>query len=423
MAEKWNDKLRKQLSTYTQAPPEGVWDAVEGHIAQKRTAAPFPWWWALAGAAAALVALLIIVRPSSPDQSPSAGPAVAELTDTVVTPPAGIDTVLVNPAEPGNPVAPVNTGVPVRSVAPKSSAAPMNSVAPVNSVAPGHRAVSGEAVAEVVVEEPATTPAAQDTTSREEHYAVKDDINPREGLPDVFIPADRPLLALASPVRPRPNISLVTSGALGAVPSNTIAEYGMSGTMRMASSRSMSPVSLLSRNKSTVTDIKHRLVYRVGLLANVPLSRHWSVETGLQLSCLASDVVSTSGSMTSSTHTDMHYFGVPLMAVYTPWSGRHLSVYLSAGPSVEYGFRSSGNIREVIGNLAPVVRNIDKYVPGDFIWSVGANVGAQWAFGSFGALFVQPGVSWHIAGENSPESYYTANPVAFNLSGGFRILF
>ena len=111
------------------------------------------------------------------------------------------------------------------------------------------------------------------------------------------------------------------------------------------------------------------------------------------------------------------------MAVYTPWSGRHLSVYLSAGPSVEYGFRSSGNIREVIGNLAPVVRNIDKYTPGDFIWSLGANVGAQWAFGNFGALFVQPGVSWHIAGENSPESYYTANPVAFNLSGGFRILF
>ena len=378
MAEKWNDKLRKQLSDYTQAPPEGVWDAVEGHLARGRSAAAFPWWWALAGAAAALVALLVVVRPSSEKQSPAVGPVVAELADTVLAPPAKIDTVVVNPLTPGDTAVPVTTAAPVNSVANPSQ------------------------------EEPA-----------EEEKAPE---KPIHILPQKQYPAERPLLADAS--TNRAHISLLTSGALGAVPSNTIAEYGMSGTMRMASSsRSMSPVSVLSRNKSTVTDIKHRLVYRVGIMANVPLSRRWSVETGLQLSRLASDVISTSGTMTSSTHTDMHYFGVPLMAVYTPWSGRHLSVYLSAGPSVEYGFRSSGNIREVIGNLAPVVRNIDKYTPGDFIWSLGANVGAQWAFGNFGALFVQPGVSWHIAGENSPESYYTANPVAFNLSGGFRILF
>ncbi|MBQ3941233.1 MAG: PorT family protein [Bacteroidales bacterium] len=419
MAEKWNDKLRKQLSDYTQAPPEGVWDAVEGHLARGRSAAAFPWWWALAGAAAALVALLVVVRPSSEKQSPAVGPVVAELADTALAPPAKIDTVVVNP------LTPVDIAVPVTTAA------------PVNSVAPRHRDLSDVAVAQAVDQQGAEAPVTEDASSQVQNPIVEDDFNPSQEepaeeekapekpihiLPQKQYPAERPLLADAS--TNRAHISLLTSGALGAVPSNTIAEYGMSGTMRMASSsRSMSPVSVLSRNKSTVTDIKHRLVYRVGIMANVPLSRRWSIETGLQLSRLASDVISTSGTMTSSTHTDMHYFGVPLMAVYTPWSGRHLSVYLSAGPSVEYGFRSSGNIREVIGNLAPVVRNIDKYTPGDFIWSLGANVGAQWAFGNFGALFVQPGVSWHIAGENSPESYYTANPVAFNLSGGFRILF
>ncbi len=403
MAEKWNDKLRKQLFDYTQAPPEGVWDAVEGHLARGRSAAAFPWWWALAGAAAALVALLVVVRPSSEKQFPAVGPVVAELADTALAPPAKIDTVVVNPLTPGDTAVPVTTA------------------APVNSVTPRHRDLSDVAVAQAVDQQDAEAPVTEDTSSQMQNPIVEDDFNPSQEepaeeekapekpvhiLPLKQYPAERPLLADAS--ANRPHISLLTSGALGAVPSNTIAEYGMSGTMRMASSsRSMSPVSVLSRNKSTVTDIKHRLVYRVGM----------------QLSRLASDVYSTSGTMTSSTHTDMHYFGVPLMAVYTPWSGRHLSVYLSAGPSVEYGFRSSGNIREVIGNLAPVVRNIDKYTPGDFIWSLGANVGAQWAFGNFGALFVQPGVSWHIAGENSPESYYTANPVAFNLSGGFRILF
>lgn len=414
MAEKWNDKLRKQLSDYTQAPPEGVWDAVEGHLARGRSAVAFPWWWALAGAAAAIVALLVVVRPSSDNQSPAVGPVVAEVVDSTTVSLPEADTVAITPATPAAPA------IPAGNASPRS------------------RSVSRSAVAnamDVVTDE--APPVVEDTTRQENNYIVEDDFNPSQEepaeeekapekpvhiLPLKQYPAERPLLADASPNRP--HISLVTSGTLGAVPSNTIAEYGMSGTMRMASSsRSMSPVSVLSRNKSTVTDIKHRLVYRLGLMANVPLGRRWSVETGVQFSRLASDVVSTSGSMTSSTHTDMHYFGVPLMAVYTPWSGRHLSVYLSAGPSVEYGFRSSGNIREVIGNLAPVVRNIDKYTPGDFIWSLGANVGAQWAFGNFGALFVQPGVSWHIAGENSPESYYTANPVAFNLSGGFRILF
>ena len=412
MAEKWNDKLRKQLSTYTQAPPEGVWDAVEGHIARSAAPAAFPWWWALAGAAAALVALLVVVRPSAEKQSPSVDPVVAEVTDTTSVPAQDIDTVAVNPL-----VAPV-----------------------VPAAAPRSRSVSRSAVAKNFDDVPEEVTVAEDTTSRVNYYIVEDDFNPAQEGPDVDeekapekppvhilpikkqLPAEKPLLADASFTRP--HISLIGSGALGGGALNTISEYGMSGTMRMASSsRSMSPVSVLSRNKSTITDIKHRLVYRLGLMANVPLSRRWSVETGVQLSRLASDVVSTSGGLTSSTHTDMHYFGIPLMAVYTPWSGRHLSLYVSAGPSVEYGFRSSGNIREVIGELAPKITNIDAFVPGDFIWSLGANVGAQWEFANFGALFVQPGVSWHIAGENSPESYYTANPVAFNLSGGFRILF
>ena len=412
MAEKWNDKLRRQLSDYTQAPPEGVWDAVEGHIARGRSTAAFPWWWALAGAAAAVVALLLVVHPSREKQLPAAGPVVAEVADTAACSLPEVDTVAITPVAPA---------VPAASASPRS------------------RSVSRSAVARVMDEVTDEVPVKVDTTQQGNDYIVEDDFNPagetsqeEEKAPEKppvhilpvkkQLPAEKPLLADAS--LSRAHISLVSSGALGGVAANTINEYGMSGTMRMASSsRGMSPVSVLSRNKSTITDIKHRLVYRLGLMANVPLCSRWSVETGVQLSRLASDVTSTSGSMTSSTHTDMHYFGVPLMAVYSPWSGRHLSVYMSAGPSVEYGFRSSGSIREVIGDLAPVVRNIDKYVPGDFIWSLGANVGAQWEFANFGALFVQPGVSWHIAGENSPESYYTANPVAFSLSGGFRILF
>ena len=57
----------------------------------------------------------------------------------------------------------------------------------------------------------------------------------------------------------------------------------------------------------------------------------------------------------------------------------------------------------------------------DGIWSLNAGAGLQWNVTEHSALFVQPGFSYHFAGGNHIETYYTAHPASFNLAIGYRL--
>ena len=86
------------------------------------------------------------------------------------------------------------------------------------------------------------------------------------------------------------------------------------------------------------------------------------------------------------------------------------------------GVRSFGTVESYIGE-EQVGREKIGNKESDAIFSVGLNIGAQWQLADFGGLFVQPGVSWHMAGEGNTESFYTKHPLAFSLAAGFRFTF
>lgn len=410
--------MRRQMEGYSQTPPEGLWESVQAGLEGRRTAA-FPWWWMLAGAAAAVVAaLLLLVRPSG-NPGP-VNPSLTAETDQV-------DSVeIVAPAVPAEP----------------DPTMPDDRQIQLIQDIPGKSAFARKAIAKVQpVDESPVAPAAEELNEEPESPIVEDDFPPdivvpdeaeqqqeEESKPSVHpvplrqYPAERRLLASADAGRVK--LSLFASGAPGGNVSNTITEYGMGSAMRMGFSSKTSPRSLtsvLSQNRSTVTESNYSLMYRFGVLANIPVSNRWSIDTGLQLSHLAGTVKSTSGTITTELRSDLYYVGIPLHAVFTPWEGRHLGIYFSAGPMAEYGVRLKGTTKEIIGTIVKSTPTITH--PGDLIWSLGADAGVQWRVGGLGALFLQPGVSWHIPAANSPESYYTEHPVAFNLAAGFRILF
>ncbi|MBO6170185.1 MAG: outer membrane beta-barrel protein [Bacteroidales bacterium] len=408
---KWNDKLRKQMSEYTQTPPDGLWDLIEDKV--RKPAVVFPWWWALAGACAALLALLLIVRPEQPIEVTS-GPVVAEATDTVETAPAPPEQTEKQLLEVPSVLTVDSHAAPVSFRRVRTLVAEDHESAAEQPQPAGQRTSSEEKLP-AVKETPSDQPLPSEAERPSEQKPDQAPSEPEHVVPLQRIPAPSPLLADASASRMR--LTLMASGAPGGGVSNTESGYGMPAGMRLAS-----PSRLLSRNRSTVTETDYSMLYRVGLLANVKLARHWSIETGVQLSRLKSEVVSKSGTMSTQTSNDQYYLGVPLLAVYTPWEGRNLSVYLSAGPMAEYGIKLSGSVREVIGGNVNM-NNIESSSPGDWIWSLGANAGVQLQLGRLGAIFAQPGVSWHMPGQEVQESYYTANPVAFNLAFGFRLLF
>ena len=442
----WNDKLRKQLSEYGQTPPEGLWEAVEAKV--RKPSAAFPWWWALAGAAAAVAAVLLVVRPegvttpSASVKDTAEAVAALERADTLVSPQAEPELdMMTAPAVrkayaaltpvPTSPAAVVPSAV-AGVVPPAEEDSPV--AAETESVVPSAGAgvvtptvedspVAAESESEVQQPVEAEVPAAEENASEDKPSGkpVAGSPAPGKDLPVEIktYPAEKPLYADAGQDN-RIRMSFIASGVPGGQFSHSEIQYGIGKQMRMAPSpKSFS--SLLSRNRSTETQTEYSLAYRAGILVNLQLSKQWSVESGLQLSRLAGTVTSSVGSISTQTKNTMLYLGIPVYAVYTPWEGRNLGIYFSAGPMAEYGVLMTGSVRETIGTVVNTTH--DAVFPKDFIFSLGANAGLQLKIGSLAALFVQPGISWHIPSENSPESYYTAHPLAFTLGGGLRVLF
>ena len=160
----------------------------------------------------------------------------------------------------------------------------------------------------------------------------------------------------------------------------------------------------------------------MGALFNYSFSEHWGVETGLQLTNLQTRTKTTTGSVTSATDKTISYIGLPLMVVYTPLRFERLSIYTSAGPMFEYGFRSFGKQENYLGS-EKVEETKFTGKESDAVFSLGLNLGAQWMVTDFGGLFLQPGLSWHLVGDGNTETFYTEHPLSFSVSAGFRFLF
>jgi hypothetical protein len=180
---------------------------------------------------------------------------------------------------------------------------------------------------------------------------------------------------------------------------------------------------MLSRNRETNTDVRYSVAMRVGALVNISFTEHWGLETGLQLSNLLNETKSVTGNLTSVTDKTLSYLGIPLFAVYTPVRAGRFSLYASAGPMFEYGFYSKGVTKSYINGGRYGGQDKFKSSCSDPIWSLNANLGAQYKVSSVGTLFIQPGLSWHMGGKGNNESLYTAKPLLFSLAGGFRFLF
>ena len=412
MAEKkWNDKLRQKMEGYSQTPPDGLWEAVEAGLPAPRTA--FPWMWALAGVAAVALAVVLLWRPAEP-----AGPAVAEVTTEEVTVSAdnlADETVTVEPEATENPAA-------VRSVAvsPNRKAA---TEALAEVVADNPSAVHEEAVSSV---EPASDDAAADNVATDD-VAGKDDaaegddakVAPSPVAPENKVPV---FPAEKTVIRRKPAISgSLLAGGIPGNASTSFTSYANAAPSGAGGGR-MAAAALLSRNKLNQTETRYGVALRVGAMFSYSFTQHWGVESGLQLTNLQNQTRSVTGNVTTITDKTISYLGIPLLVVYTPLRLDRFSLYTSAGPMFEYGFRSFGTVKSYIGE-EQVGRERIGEKESDAIISVGLNLGAQYMVTNFGGLFVQPGMSWHIAGEGNTESFYTKHPLAFSVAAGFRFNF
>ena len=416
MSKDWTDKLPSLLEDFEESAPEGLWDAVlDGMARRKRRTAAFWWGGGILSAAAAVVLAVFLWKPASepagvfivpetmlaeqrvPESTPAdaSTPEVGQLRFAPSELPAG------KPAAPKpaakEPLAheqAVAEALPID--AQPDEAVPEEPPVPAETL-PEKSPVPAETLPEKSAKEE-TFPESFGTTEREKP-ASKKKIQLRLSSGTYLAQAAKELFK-GYGVPYNPGMSIATkSGEDGEI-----------------------TVPMLSRNRESSTEARHRQLLRVQLGVSYSLSRRWSVGSGLSYSLLQSEYSTVSGETQTRTTRQLHYLGVPLTLQFKAFEYKHLSIIAEAGPMFEAAVGSKVWTHAYVGDKL-ASRQLEYPDAKDFRWSVNAGLGVQYQLFRYGALFVQPGLSWHFAGNGNVESAYSLHPLSFDFSFGYRFTF
>jgi hypothetical protein len=356
---KWTDRLPDLMEGYTEAEPEGLWDAVQAGMKPKARRIAAGWWYAAGSlAAAAAVVLAVFLWPVAETSQPFSPVPGDILADSSELPPAGEQN------EPETLTEPTET--------------------------PAGEQKQPETLTE---------------TGAEEWF-----------LPDQ-VPSSRKKGA-------KVQLSVTSGGLLAQAGTVSRNGYGLPDSpVSKAPAAAPALFKSVNRNKASSTEARHWQNFRAGLLVNYAFSPRWSVETGVEYTSLQARQNTLSGNSNMVADRHFNYLGIPLNVQFRPLEMGQFSLYLSAGPMFEFLVGSRERSQSFANGVLVFEEEPHPLDLSDRRWSLNAGLGLQWQPFRFGALFIQPGVSWHLpGGENAPETFYSTRPVAFDLIFGARFL-
>lgn len=392
----WTDKLPELFEGYTEAEPDGLWDAVRAGIEPKKKRAFGALWYAgvlLAAAAVAAIALLLWPLSPSAEDGVSLVPGDAIVADVV-------------PEE-------VSPSSACLSETPPGKAGPLP-LQPREAMAPDWDTSPAASAAEPEVEALETAPEAPNETDAQ---------NPSETQTKEPLVMGQPIKTTPRKM-PRVKVQAGISG-LGQMSPKTMQTVVSSGTPSVAiATKAWSGGSfdfgMVSRNKPSTTETSHWQSARIALSLKCSIGERWGVESGICMSTLSTSINTESGNSTKKTNRHVEYLGIPLYVNYNALQWNRFSVYMTAGPM--YEFATGVHLEsESYLNGKRISSSTDDTLQKDGIWSLNAGAGLQWNVTEHSALFVQPGFSYHFVGGNHIETYYTAHPASFNLAIGYRL--
>ncbi len=424
----WTDRLPELLEGYTEAEPEGLWDAVQAGVEPKKRRVAAAWWYSggalLAAAAVVSVVLLWPVKPAT-DVSLVPGDVVAEAQADGEVLPSSACLSETPPSKAGPlPLQPREAMAPEGSTSPSSTATTHPDLQIDSALA--------ETTIDVQAEEETTVLPAKDSTSTAGNVQIEPEINIE---PETHVV---PLERRQPRVRRKPTTvvqaGFTATGYFSQIASNSTTGVGVPANpgsrlsfMPMTKASGTPGVnysagpSMLSRNKASTTDASHSQSAKLAVTLKVNLDYRWGIETGIVSSTLKSEFNTMVGSSRTFTDRTITYLGIPLFATYNVFEWHRLSMYLSAGPMYEFTTRTNLESRSYVGGSL-TESNFDDTLYEDSKWSVNASAGLQLRVSDHSALFVQPGVSYHFKDDSALETFYTEHPASYNITFGYRAL-
>lgn len=382
MKDNWTDKLPSLMEEYQEVPPEGLWDAVQAGLSRPKII----WWPWVAGvvAAAAAVVLSVFLWRPDPDVIPADIFLAGRLADVPVEELVAPKTV-------------VRVQIAPKTHPEEQIIAPQEQKEPETHLEEPKTDVQVQKEPETHLEEPAPEPE-------------------RPSVMPTGVPQKKKFHG---------RITVSSGGNLLAQATSSVSQgYGVSyspgipGGNAPAVKSVISPM-LLSRNRPSTTEENHRQLLRFSLECNYQFAPRWSAGTGISYTILNSDYTTISGTTETRSTRNMRYLGIPLNLQFRLLEWKRLSMYLSAGPMVEKLIDAKMQTQGYVSGRQSINRKEDLSCQ-DIRWSLNAGAGLQLQISSGSALFIQPGLSWHLPQNSGVESYYTARPLAFSLDVGIR---
>ena len=392
---KWEDIVKEKLEEPDGILPESVLD--EFHSRQEApadTQKPFPWVWvAIPAFAAGLAALLFLRQPSVPSEGVQIIPQPQAPVAVVTEDDGKTETTVENVNDDE-----VARGV--KSIGSSKSAGSASTAGAIDSTDSPEPTEATEATEAAEAAGQADSGKPADSKESNDSGKPADSTDSAGGKVDTVNPIDPDF---TSPVKPSqtkgnkvqikvgPAAGIVSGGGLLAA---AVTPFIGSGN---TSSGQHGPFMGDQRDK-LLEDPVHYFPIRLGLSAMIPLSDRWFVSTGLNYSLYLS---SFNYKKAGKTIQAAHYLGVPVKINWIMASSNLFDVYLGAGME---GDKCLGE-------------------DGFSLWLQGAG-GIQMNLSPRFGIYLEPELSWRIPADTPKlETYRSAHPLMFTVSGGLRFRF
>lgn len=408
--DKWTSELRRRMADYETPAPEGLWDSIEStmtdaaaHESTPRRRFIMPWRYVSAAAAILFIVFVSgwLLLSDSPDT-----PASPTQVYSSVTPGPVPDS-----SNPSSPVA--------------SDIRPMTRT----KAQPTPPAVSQESTpkfpppARTCDSTDSTTPAdnnplRQSTPTTPTHQPIQRQSSSNHTLLAVTSSSKRVRRLTASVgISNRPGTSAASHGYSG-----LIAGYSATATATDKLPQADDPLCELMRKnmgKEIHTETRHHQPVKAGILISYSLTERLSLKSGVTYAYLTSSTTSGSDSHRFETDQRLHYIGIPIGLNYSLMQNHRLSLYISAGASVEKCV--SGRLdTDYINNGIVTQSDSERFRPRELQWSATIGAGIQYNITRSIGIYAEPGIGYYFDNGSHYETFYTARPLNFNLEAGIR---
>lgn len=182
---------------------------------------------------------------------------------------------------------------------------------------------------------------------------------------------------------------------------------------------SYSSVLLNNNSQEVSTRTEHWQPVSVGVSLSLGFGERFSLDSGLDYSCLVSDMSSGTADNRYDIRQTLHYVGLPLRARFSFWKPAGFDLYLTAGGKVEKCVGGTTSTSYIVDSaVKSMVR--DRIMVEPLQWSVGASLGFGYSFNELLGIYAEPGFSYYFDNGSFVETVYRERPFNFSLSLGLR---